>query len=64
MGEWTVETTLGKVRGVAERGVLVCKGMPYAIGRRATMILDVPCRLELDPARAELDAWQGMEVIP
>jgi len=40
------------------------KWEPYAIGRRATMILDVPCRLELDPARAELDAWEGMEVIP
>lgn len=36
----------------------------YTIGRRATMILDVPCRLEIDPAREELDAWQGMEVIP
>ncbi|MBN1662457.1 MAG: carboxylesterase/lipase family protein [Deltaproteobacteria bacterium] len=37
---------------------------PYTMEKRATMILDVPCRLEIDPAREELDAWQGMEVIP
>jgi para-nitrobenzyl esterase len=37
---------------------------PYTLGNRETMILDVPCRLENDPAREELDAWEGMEVIP
>jgi len=37
---------------------------PYTMKDRATMILDVPCRLENDPAREELDAWKGMEVIP
>ena len=40
------------------------KWEPYTIKNRATMILDVPCRLEIDPAREELDAWKGMEVIP
>jgi carboxylesterase type B len=40
------------------------KWEPYTTSRRATMILDVPCRLEIDPAREELDAWEGMEVIP
>lgn len=30
---------------------------PYTIKKRSTMILDVPCRLEVDPYRAELDAW-------
>ena len=37
---------------------------PYTVDNRATMILDVPCRLEIDPAREELDAWKGMDVIP
>jgi para-nitrobenzyl esterase len=37
---------------------------PYTLDKRATMILDVPCRLENDPAREELDAWKGMDVIP
>jgi len=37
---------------------------PYTLENRETMILDVPCRLENDPAREELDAWEGMEVIP
>jgi len=36
----------------------------YTIENRATMILDMPCRLENDPAREELDAWKGMEIIP
>ena len=40
------------------------KWEPYTIENRATMLLDVPCRLEIDPAREELDAWAGMEVIP
>jgi len=26
------------------------------------MLFDVPCRVEIDPAREELDAWEGMEV--
>lgn len=37
---------------------------PYTVERRATMILDVPCRLEYDPGREELEAWQGLEIIP
>jgi len=37
---------------------------PYTLEKRATMILDVPCRLEYDPARDELDAWKGMDIIP
>jgi para-nitrobenzyl esterase len=40
------------------------KWEPYNLKSRPTMILDVPCRLENDPARVELDAWKGMEVIP
>jgi len=36
----------------------------YTVDHRATMLLDAPCRLEIDPAREELDAWKGMEVIP
>jgi len=37
---------------------------PYTLERRATMILDVPCRLEFDPGREERDAWQGLEILP
>jgi para-nitrobenzyl esterase len=37
---------------------------PYTLEKRATMILDIPCRLEYDPARKELDAWKGMDIIP
>ncbi len=40
------------------------KWEPYTTDNRATMILDVPCRVEIDPAREERDAWEGMEVIP
>jgi len=40
------------------------KWEPYTLDKRATMILDVPCRLAIDPAREELDAWKGMDVIP
>ncbi|MBC8477565.1 MAG: carboxylesterase family protein, partial [Dehalococcoidia bacterium] len=40
------------------------KWQPYTIDNRATMLIDVPCRIEIDPAREELDAWEGMEVIP
>ena len=37
---------------------------PYTIDNRATMLIDVPCRMEIDPAREELDAWEGMGIIP
>lgn len=37
---------------------------PYTLENRETMIFDVPCRLENDPAREELEAWAGMEVLP
>jgi len=40
------------------------KWEPYTADNRATMLFDVPCRVEIDPAREELDAWEGMEVIP
>jgi para-nitrobenzyl esterase len=33
---------------------------PYSAKNRATMILDVPCRLAVDPFRDELDAWEGI----
>jgi len=39
------------------------KWAPYTADNRATMLLDVPCRLEVDPFREELDAWEGIEVI-
>jgi para-nitrobenzyl esterase len=31
---------------------------PYSEAQRNTMIFDVPCRTEVDPRRAELDAWR------
>jgi para-nitrobenzyl esterase len=31
---------------------------PYSAEQRNTMILDVPCRAEVDPRREELDAWR------
>jgi para-nitrobenzyl esterase len=40
------------------------KWEPYTLKKRATMILDVPSRLEIDPGREELDAWKGINVIP
>jgi para-nitrobenzyl esterase len=36
----------------------------YSIEKRSTMIFDVPCRVEIDPYREELDAFKGMEIIP
>jgi para-nitrobenzyl esterase len=40
------------------------KWEPYTLENRETMILDIPCRMENDPAREELDAWNGMDIIP
>jgi len=40
------------------------KWEPYTTANRATMLFDVPCRVEIDPAREEINAWEGMEVIP
>jgi para-nitrobenzyl esterase len=37
---------------------------PYTRNHRATMILDFPCRLEIDPAREELVAWKGLDNVP
>ncbi len=34
----------------------------YTVDNRATMLFDVPCRIAIDPAREELDAWEGIEV--
>lgn len=36
------------------------KWEPYSAQRRSTMILDVPCRVEVDPYREELAAWEGI----
>jgi len=32
----------------------------YTVDKRSTMILDVPCRVEADPYREELNAWKGI----
>jgi len=40
------------------------KWAPYTADNHTTMLFDVLCRLEIDPARQELDAWEGIEVIP
>ena len=37
---------------------------PWKRKKRATMIFDVPCRLEFDPYREELEAWKGMDITP
>jgi para-nitrobenzyl esterase len=37
--------------------------LPYTTEKRATMILDVPCHLEIDPGREELEAWEDIEVV-
>jgi para-nitrobenzyl esterase len=38
------------------------KWAPYTAKNRATMLFDVPCRIETDPYRQELDVWEGMEM--
>ena len=38
------------------------KWEPYTTDNRATMLFDVPSRVEIDPAREELDAWEGIEL--
>lgn len=35
---------------------------PYIANNRATMLFDVPCRVEVDPYREELDAWEGIDL--
>jgi para-nitrobenzyl esterase len=36
----------------------------YTVKNRATMLLDAPCHLEVDPYREELDAWKDIKVTP
>jgi para-nitrobenzyl esterase len=36
------------------------KWEPYSPANRATMLFDVPSRVEIDPYREELDAWEGI----
>jgi para-nitrobenzyl esterase len=36
------------------------KWEPYTVDNRATMLFDVPCKLEIDPYRDELYAWEGI----
>ena len=36
------------------------KWEPFTADHRAIMLFDVPSRLEIDPYREELDAWEGM----
>jgi para-nitrobenzyl esterase len=36
------------------------KWEPYTADHRSTMLLDVPCRVEIDPYREELAAWEGV----
>ena len=39
------------------------KWLPYTANDRQTMIFDAPCRIEVDPYREELDAWEGIDII-
>jgi para-nitrobenzyl esterase len=39
----------------------ILKWPPYTLEHRATMLLDAPCRVEIDPYREELDVWEGFE---
>jgi para-nitrobenzyl esterase len=36
------------------------KWEPYSAEDRSTMLFDVPCHVEIDPYREELDAWEGI----
>ena len=38
------------------------KWEPYTLNKRNTMLFNVQSRLEVDPAREELDAWEGTEI--
>ncbi len=35
----------------------------YTLNNRATMIFDAPCRVDIDPYREELNAWESIEII-
>ena len=39
------------------------KWLPFSASDRQTMIFDAPCRIEVDPYREELDAWEGIDII-
>lgn len=39
------------------------KWLPYSVKDRQTMIFDAPCRIEVDPYREGLDAWEGIDII-
>jgi para-nitrobenzyl esterase len=39
------------------------KWSPYTPKNRATMIFDAPCRVDIDPYREELNAWEGIDII-
>ena len=36
---------------------------PYTVDNRATMLFDTPSRVEVEPFREELDAWEGISPI-
>ena len=38
------------------------KWEPYRTENRATMILDVPCRVAIDPGREEIEVWEGIDL--
>ena len=35
----------------------------YVLNNRATMIFDAPCRVDIDPYREELNAWEGIDIL-
>ncbi|MEE8352912.1 MAG: carboxylesterase family protein, partial [Dehalococcoidales bacterium] len=58
------EAWIAFARGADPNHPGIPRWAPYTLDNRATMILDVPCRVEVDPAREELDAWEGIDVDP
>ena len=60
LSEVMSETWLAFARNGDPNNPKIPKWEPYTVNHRATMIFDVPCRAEVDPAREEREAWKGM----
>jgi len=57
------ETWIAFARNGDPNHPAIPKWLPYTVKNRQTLIFDAPCRIEVDPYRKELDAWEGIDIV-
>lgn len=63
LAEQMSETRIAFARNRDPNNPKIPKWPTYTVNNRATMIFDAPCRIDIDPYREELDAWEGIDII-